>query len=162
MGNMKIFALAAFAILIAGCAGAPREATGLVVVSPTWVGYGPLYIAQEKGFFAQRGIDVKILEIEGQSEVRAMLAGGNADIVLHTVDMGIVDVGAGSEQRFVYMLDESLGADGVISKQSIATLKGLEGKKVACQIGVPAYFFLRNDNKGFALAGFFAGISTII
>lgn len=129
------------AVLILGCASQkPQE---LVVIHPTWIGYGPLYIAQEKGFFEKRGLKVENLVVEDLAQNRAMLASGKADIELHTIDMALFDVGVGVPQVFVYKVDESNGADGVISRQSINSLKDLEGKRVACQVGVPAYFFLR-------------------
>ena len=29
-----------------------------------WVGYGPLFVAQEKGFFAKEGVEVELINIE--------------------------------------------------------------------------------------------------
>jgi NitT/TauT family transport system substrate-binding protein len=31
------------------------------IAHSTWVGYGPLYIAQEKGFFKKNGVDVDLV-----------------------------------------------------------------------------------------------------
>ncbi|HEY6433929.1 MAG TPA: ABC transporter substrate-binding protein, partial [Acetobacteraceae bacterium] len=31
------------------------------IAHSTWVGYGPLYIARDKGFFKQNGVDVDLV-----------------------------------------------------------------------------------------------------
>jgi hypothetical protein len=43
-------------------AGAPR-AEPLRITHTTWVGYGPLFVAQEKGFFAAEG-EVELINID--------------------------------------------------------------------------------------------------
>jgi NitT/TauT family transport system substrate-binding protein len=53
--------------MVAGCGGstetADKEAVKFKIGHCTWVGYGPLYIAQEKGFFADHNIQPEMVII---------------------------------------------------------------------------------------------------
>ena len=46
-----------------------------------WAGYGPLFVAQEKGFFAKEGIEVKLINIEDRDAAFAGLFAGQVDAV---------------------------------------------------------------------------------
>ena len=47
--------------------------TRVVVGFNTWVGYGPLYIAKEKGFFDEENLAVELQRMEGTGERRAVV-----------------------------------------------------------------------------------------
>jgi NitT/TauT family transport system substrate-binding protein len=49
------------------------------VTLPTWTGYGPLFLAKEKGFFKKNGIDVDLSIVEGLAERKQSLASGKID-----------------------------------------------------------------------------------
>ena len=42
----------------------PVEAGSLKLAHSTWVGYGPFYIARDKGFFKDEGVDVELTIME--------------------------------------------------------------------------------------------------
>jgi NitT/TauT family transport system substrate-binding protein len=44
-------------LIVAGSAAAEPLRLGL----STWVGYGPLYIAKEKGFFQDEGVELQLI-----------------------------------------------------------------------------------------------------
>ncbi|MCX5715157.1 MAG: ABC transporter substrate-binding protein, partial [Candidatus Omnitrophica bacterium] len=48
----------------AGCRPKPKEArlTRVSIAFQNWVGYGPLYLAQEKGFFKDEGIELVFID----------------------------------------------------------------------------------------------------
>ena len=52
----------------------------------TWVGFGPFYIAKEKGFFDEEGVAVDLITIDEQKVRFAELAAGNLDGLATTVD----------------------------------------------------------------------------
>jgi len=47
----------------------------------TYVGYGPLFVAQEKGFFTKRGVDVDMITIEDVHARIAALEAGQIDAI---------------------------------------------------------------------------------
>lgn len=58
----------------------------LKIGANTFVGYGLLYLAQEKGFFKQQGVDVQIVNTEDKPSTAAALASGRLDGWVTTVD----------------------------------------------------------------------------
>jgi NitT/TauT family transport system substrate-binding protein len=69
-------------MVIAG--GAAAEP--LKVAHSTWVGYGPLYVAQEKGFFDEEGVEVELVVMEDPKLRFPALAAGQIDVAVSTVD----------------------------------------------------------------------------
>lgn len=69
---MKKNLAALVATIFLALGAAPAWSTvQLKVAHATWVGYGPLYIAKEKGFFAKQDLDVHLLIIEDESQYAA-------------------------------------------------------------------------------------------
>src|SRR5262249_14942085 len=88
----------------------PRLRIGLV----TWLGYGPFYIAREKGFFKENGIEVLLDRIEGDAERRAAIASGNLEGIALTLDAMIVMRAQGTPVKTVMAIDASNGGDGIV------------------------------------------------
>ncbi len=108
----------------------------------TWVGYGPLYIAQDKGFFKSAGLNVQLERIEGTGERRAAILAGRLEAMGSTVDDLIVGASQGLKAKCILVVDESNGADGILSDKSIQNTKDLKGKRIAVQPGFVNHFFL--------------------
>src|SRR6185436_6095084 len=53
--------------------------------------YSPLYIAIERGYFAQEGIDVQLTPLQGGSDSVVQLAAGNFDAVLGGIGAGLLN-----------------------------------------------------------------------
>ena len=52
------------------------QAKTLKLAHSTWVGYGPFYIARDKGYFKEEGVDVKLIIMENTSlKMGALMAG---------------------------------------------------------------------------------------
>lgn len=132
-----------FLILFVLFSGCTEEKKPLVLIHQTWIGDGPIYLAQEKGFLEENGVKIDILRVENEAERRILISNGKADISLETIDMSVVDIGSGADEVIVMLLNESVGADGIISSKEIKSIKDLEGKTIGCGIGNPPYFLLR-------------------
>ncbi|MBV8963517.1 MAG: ABC transporter substrate-binding protein, partial [Hyphomicrobiales bacterium] len=53
----------------------PSAADTIRIAHSTWVGYGPLYVARDKGIFKNHGIDVELIVMEDPKDrFPAMLA----------------------------------------------------------------------------------------
>ena len=127
--------------LLAGLAGA-AAAEPLKIRYSIWVGYGPLFIAREKGFFKEDKVDVELVNIEDAKEGFVALAAGRLDGVVSTVDTMVLYLKTGKEYQYVLALDDSAGGDGIVARKEIKSVKDLKGKKVAANEGTVSQFFL--------------------
>jgi NitT/TauT family transport system substrate-binding protein len=130
------------AVLLAGCQRESTMPTYRVGLGP-WVGFGPLYLAQEKGFFKEAGVDVDLIVLTGIAERNSALKSGKLDALAAPVDYFVLSAGNGIKTTIVMAIDESVGGDGIVAKKSIKQVSDLRGKKVAFQRGLPSEFFLR-------------------
>ncbi len=134
-------------LMIAGAvafsaANTSQAAQKLTVAHSTWIGYGALYIAREKGFFEQAGLDVDLKIIEASSDALAAMQGGQIDVVASTVDNFSLFAGNGANLSLLMTLDESAGGDGIVAKKDIATVADLKGRTVGVQKGSISQFLL--------------------
>jgi NitT/TauT family transport system substrate-binding protein len=140
----KIFgmaiAAAAGAILSFGAAGQAQAATKLAL--STWVGYGPLYIAQDEGLFKKYGVEVDLIKMEDPKLRFAALRAGQLDMLVSTVDAGLLYLKAPDDFQYVCAIDDSDGGDGIVANKDITTVAQLKGKKVAVNIGSVSQFYL--------------------
>ncbi len=131
-------------LLVLGACGKEKESAAtangkssepLKVTLPTWTGYGPLFLAKEKGFFEKNGVDVELSIIEGLGERKAALAGGKIDGMATALDVQVTLAGADIPVQVVWLLDDSYGGDGILVKNDINDVKDLKGKQVAFEVG---------------------------
>jgi len=108
-----------------------------------WAGFGPLYLARDKGFFKEQGVDVELIVLTGVAERNSALKSGKLDALAAPVDYFALSAGNGVVATIVMAIDESVGGDGIVAKKSIKSFADLRGKRVAAQKGLPSDFFLR-------------------
>ena len=122
---------------------APAEAASkLTVAHSTWVGYGPLYIARDKGFFADEGLDVDLTIMEDVKTRMPALAAGRIDIAVTTIDTVLGFTTPGHPLAYLFALDDSRGGDGIVADKEIKSVADLKGKKIAYTEGSVSQFFL--------------------
>ncbi len=129
-------------ILVVGSASAEQIKLGM----STWLGYAPLYLAKEKGFFQKQGVEVEIVVIESPADRRAAFAADKIQGMATTVDTHVMTAAAENPipVKQVLALDDSHGGDGMVAKKEIKTIKDLKGKTVAAQLGAGASYFWLN------------------
>ena len=112
----------------------------------TWLGYAPLYLAKEKGFFQKRGLDVEIVVIQSPVDRRAAFAADRIQGFATTVDTLVMTAAAETPipVKQVLVMDSSHGGDGIVAKKEIKSLQDLKGKTVAGQMGAGASYFWLN------------------
>lgn len=128
---------AVLTLTIAGVSAEP-----LRVSHTTWVGYGPLHIATEKGYFQEEGVEVEIYRVSDGKYELAALAAGRIDVVTNTLDAMALRVTEGQDFQVMFVLDESYGADGIVAADDISTIADLKGRSVAYGTGNVTEFFL--------------------
>lgn len=142
----------ALAVLLAGCGGqketpkagnAPAKLSKVRLTLTPWPGYGPLFLAKEKGFFKEEGLeDVEISVIAGLAERKQALAGNKVDGMATTLDIEATLESAGIPMKIIWALDDSFGGDGILAKNSIKSVADLKGKTVAFDVGTTSHIFL--------------------
>lgn len=137
-----------------GLSASAEAAEKLTVAHSTWIGYGALYIAKEKGYFDEAGVDVELKIIEASSDAIAAMQGGQIEASASSVDNFALFAGNGAKLSVIMSLDESHGGDGIVSKKEIAELSDLKGRTVAVQKGSVSQFILSQalDKAGLQLA----------
>jgi len=108
-----------------------------------WVGFGPFYLAKEKGFFDEAGVKVDLIVLTGLAERNSALKSDRIDALAAPVDYFVLSAGNSLETTIVMAVDESSGGDGIVANSSIKYIEDLKGKTVAFQRGLPSEFFLR-------------------
>lgn len=108
-----------------------------------WIGYGPWWIAQKQGFFAREGVNVQIVNFQQDADRNAALASGQTPF--SNIDTGrTVQMVENNHLkiRLLLLLDDSEGADAMLSVNSIKTLNGLRGQRIAYEQGTTSDLLL--------------------
>ncbi|WP_102225063.1 ABC transporter substrate-binding protein [Acidimangrovimonas sediminis] len=139
---LKGLARTAAAAVFVAAAGAAHAEDKISIGLSTWVGYGPLYIAQDQGFFKDEGLSVDLVKMEDpKTRMPAMIA-GRIDMAVTTIDTVLNFYSPKHPLTYLFALDESTGGDGIVADKDIKTIKDLKGKKVAFAEGSVSQFFL--------------------
>ena len=139
-GRLSCRALAALLLSLSTVGGAAAEP--LRIRYSVWVGYGPLFLAKEKGYFKAENVDVQLVKMEDPKESYQAMGAGRLDGVVSTVDTVIPHLRTGAEFQYVLALDDSAGGDGIVARKEIKSVRDLRGKRVAVQAGSVSQFFL--------------------
>lgn len=139
---LLITALMIFTVIISGCDNQQTKESTFKLGIVTWVGFGPFYIAQEKGFFEEEGLNVEIKRIEELGALRSALISKQLDGIVHTIDSWASAAAEGLPAVCVLKIDESYGGDGIVVNKEVETIADLKGKTVAFPRGLAGHFFL--------------------
>jgi NitT/TauT family transport system substrate-binding protein len=120
----------------------PKNVRGpneLVVGMWSYPGYAPLVVAKEMGC---EGLDLKIKAVKDIKEARVLLKNGTIDATVCVVDAHVHTRSQNIRTQVVLKLATSIGADGVVVRDDITSLKDLYGKRVAWVQDEPPHFLL--------------------
>jgi NitT/TauT family transport system substrate-binding protein len=111
-----------------------RSGTASFVLNvDTWVGYAPFWLAKDKGFFQEEGVDVSIVTMPDVGQRKASMLTGSTDSLAETVDMLVLDREEKVPSVAVMVIDFYKGADGILATDQIKSIQDLRGKKIAVQ-----------------------------
>ncbi len=127
------FFLISVILFFPGCKQRPEEAylERVSIAFLKWVGYGPLYLAQEKGFFKEEGIELVFVDEQLDSARRDAFKQGMLDCEAGTIDLLVSKRAEDTPIVAVLEIDHSTGSDGIVATEDIKTVEDLIGKKVA-------------------------------
>jgi len=121
---------------------AKTEPTVVRIGTQPWIGYGPWWIAKEKGIFEKHGLQVELVDFIEDKEVNAAFASGDmnaANLATHTA---IKLYAAGLDLRIILLEDASYEADAILAPATIASIADLRGRKVAYEEGTTSDLLL--------------------
>jgi len=132
---LSSFLIVILLLATCACAANPKpQHPPLQVAYVLWPGYFPVIIAQEKGYFAEEGVEVELIFPQSSSDVRADLLAGNIDGLTFTL-AGIVGASGEGDVHVIFATDESCGADAVVASADIQTIEDLKGKRIGVGFG---------------------------
>lgn len=102
-----------------------------------WIGSVGVFLAKEKGWFKDAGLDVQMKQFAGPADSVPPLISGQLDAALTTADTPILLSRQSNENplKSVFITDTSAGADAVVAQAGINSLKDLKGKTIAATKG---------------------------
>jgi NitT/TauT family transport system substrate-binding protein len=137
--------IAAAAVLSAGLAlagAAQAEGMKVGIGIAGWTGFSPLVLARDAGIFKKNGVDAEVKMIP-QKDRHLAIASGSIDCAATTVETWVVWNAAGVATTQIFQMDKSYGADGIVARNDIKSVKDLKGKRVAAWVpGTAPYFFM--------------------
>lgn len=128
----------ALATAIAVSPGTVFAAETINCVFPFWFGFAPVFVAQEKGYFADEDLEVTTAFDNDRANVLPAMDTGSIDCTMRTIgeDMSRPRT-ADTTGTVIGTIDISVGADGVVSGPEINSVEDLIGKTFAGEINHP-------------------------
>jgi NitT/TauT family transport system substrate-binding protein len=121
---------------------AAAQGTKVAIGISGWTGFAPLTLAKEAGIFARNGVDATIKKIP-QASRHLAIASGDIQCAATTVETWIVWNASGVATTELFQLDKSYGADGMVVRNNIGSIKDVKGKTIAASApGTAPYFTL--------------------
>ncbi|GAB3259518.1 aliphatic sulfonate ABC transporter substrate-binding protein [Kineosporia babensis] len=114
---------------------APADAVELSIAINPWIGYGPWYVAQAKGFDHENGIDLKFVNFVDNKDLYAAVASGRLDSTHALVSTALRFQATEVPLKVALFQDISTKADALIGAEGIGSVADLRGKKVAFEEG---------------------------
>lgn len=111
---------------ICSCAQEPQPP--LRIGTNIWVGYEPLFLARELGYFDNTRIG--LVEYTSSSESMRSMQNGTIDGAALTLDEVLQLLESGLELKVVLVMDVSHGGDAILARPDIPDLAGLKGRRV--------------------------------
>ncbi|MEP0868521.1 ABC transporter substrate-binding protein [Trichocoleus desertorum AS-A10] len=108
-----------------------------------WPGYFPMVIAQEKGFFAEQGVNVEPVYSENYLEPISNFSAGQTDGVTLAMGSLMGIIGQNPDIQMVMLTDQSAGSDALVVQPEITGAKDLKGKRIGAKLGDFGELFVR-------------------
>jgi len=142
MRTINNFIVCCLLIFVTSCTEKPEQKTIRLGINP-WPGYEFLYLADQKGFFADEGLDVELVELASLADIKRVFEQGRIDAMASTI-IEAVEVSLSSDQKIHIALipDFSNGGDVILANQPIASITDLKDKKIGVELGLLGSFIL--------------------
>ena len=129
---------AVLALALAGCMGEPERA--LRIGTNVWIGGEPLYLARDLGRLPAD--TVQLVEYPSASEVMRAFRNQAIDGMVISMDEWFGLAVDGLQPRIILVIDVSSGADAIVGRNGMRTMRDLKGKSVAVESSALGAFVL--------------------
>jgi NitT/TauT family transport system substrate-binding protein len=140
---------------LTSCSREPE--TPLRIGTNVWIGSEPFYLARELGYLNPKAVE--LVEYPSASEVLRAFRNQAIDGMVISLDELFGLAVDGMQPRVVLIVDVSHGADAIVGRADMRTMKDLQGKRVAVESGALGAFVL---SRGLALNQMQAGDVTVV
>ena len=121
---------------------APLWAETVKIGVQPWLGYGPLWVAAEKGFFKEQGVDVELVNFNWDADLTAGLASGNLHLLAAATNTTLVNINQNIPVVGVLVMDQAFEADAILAGKDATGIADLKGKQVAYEKGATSDLLL--------------------
>ncbi len=131
-----------------GFATPASAADSIRMLAPTWVGFAPVLVASDLGYFKEQDLTVDFKFEDDRANVMAAMERGDIEVDMRTVGehQGRPRTDA-TPGVIIGTIDLSVGGDGVVVEGAIAQVADLKGKVVAIEPNIPARLLLQMELK---------------
>jgi len=128
---VKIGGLILSCLLFLTSCSQPSQPPIKIAMEQTWVGYLPMILAKEQGFFARQGVPVELVIHQNGTASNHAYEMGEVDGVLSVFADSLMMNVRGVQTQAVYVIDYSNTSDMIVAKPQYQTLSELRGKTIA-------------------------------
>lgn len=148
MEEMKRLVSTTALVLALVTAGSAAAADQIRMLAPTWLGFAPVHVANDLGYFKELGLEVDYKFEDDRANVMAAYARGDIEVDMRTVgEYQGRPRDASTPGVIIGTIDQSVGGDGVISDGAIKSVADLKGKTIAAEPNIPARLLLQLELK---------------
>ncbi|PZD73804.1 Putative aliphatic sulfonates-binding protein [Acaryochloris thomasi RCC1774] len=125
---------------------APDVATGdsmkAVMGITTWIGNTPAYIALEKGFFKELGLDLELKVFDTVAQGFSSFIAGQLDGLAPVTSEAVLLAAKDVDFKVVTVEDTSIGADAILARNKIGSIQDFKGQQIGVELGGIGHFFV--------------------
>jgi len=136
--RLRVLACIALLLMVGSCMREPE--TALRIGTNVWIGSEPLYLARELGRLDPAV--VQLVEYPSASEVLRAFRNQAIDGMVISLDELFGLAADGLQPRIILVVDVSNGADVVVGRRGMRTMRDLKGKPVAVESSALGAFVL--------------------
>ncbi len=125
----RFLLLLSWTLLVAGCLSSRPEP--LRAATNVWPGFEPLYAARDLGLLDPRR--VHLVEASSSTEVIRMFRNGAIDAGGLSLDEAMRLADNGVDLAIVLVTDTSQGADAIVARPELTSLRDLEGRRLGLE-----------------------------
>jgi len=126
------------------CACGKKETPPVEIAINPWPGYEFLFLAEQKGFFIEVGLNAKLVQLGSLSDAQRSYVNGYTDGLASTVIEAVQAQTLGNEPLEIVMVpDYSNGGDVIITRKEFSNISELKGKKIGCEVSSLGIFLLQ-------------------
>ena len=126
-----IAALATAIAILLTLASCTRHQTPIYVAINPWPGYAFFFLAEERGYFRDAGLDVRLVELLSLGDVRRAFEERHVQVMASTiVEPVLVSALPNLNPRVVHVCDKSNGCDMLLAQPEFHSIANLRGHRI--------------------------------